>query len=185
MNDFIEGSNFRSVEIFNCTKCKHLSSYYSFYNRECSSTGYNFSLNLNNPATTLCDNFEELSACYLCKIETYDLYSHHIIPVSMGGKESKYAGSNLIDICGICHGILHNRGDMSYLTAFEKKHDMSFLEAIKDLDNRYSEADIMDMLKINRALLTTLRRKSGLPCESDGYKKKINCNGTYHWEDKS
>jgi hypothetical protein len=100
-----------------------------------------------------------MSNCLTCGIKTTDLYKHHIVPVSRGGLE--YEG-NLISVCGTCHGKIHGKLDMSYLTAFEKRHGDSFAAYMAELDSVESDEQLCDRFGINHALLTTLKRAAGI-----------------------
>jgi hypothetical protein len=100
-----------------------------------------------------------MSNCLTCGIKTTDLYKHHIVPVSRGGLE--YEG-NLILVCGTCHGKIHGKLDMSYLTAFEKRHGFSFIDFIAEFDSCESDEEICERIDINQALLTTLKRAAGI-----------------------
>ena len=97
--------------------------------------------------------------CQTCSLETHDLYRHHIVPTSKGGLQTS---GNMVKICGTCHGKIHGKLDMSYLTAFEKRHGCSFEQCMDDFDNNLSEDELCERLGINKALLTTLRNQSGL-----------------------
>ena len=100
-----------------------------------------------------------MSQCKTCSIKTDDLYQHHIVPVSRGGID--YEG-NLISICGVCHGKIHGKPDMSYLTAFEKRHGGSFAYYMAEFDSVESDKQICDRFGINHGLLKALKRLSGV-----------------------
>ena len=100
-----------------------------------------------------------IKKCCTCGTITNDLYSHHIVPKSVGGLD--YEG-NLVLVCGICHGMIHGKSDMSHLTAFEKRHGFSFIEYINIRDSCMSDKEICADLGISKQLLVSLKRLAGV-----------------------